>query len=61
MIFTEDFFMELIETLEIEATCLDCGRATLPTLFRRDCIYCEEPERRDPKNGELTIEGSLAK
>ncbi|RYE59179.1 MAG: hypothetical protein EOP48_01710 [Sphingobacteriales bacterium] len=44
MLQSEEFFMELIEEIEIQATCPDCGKMTVGILLNANCKHCSDPE-----------------
>lgn len=40
MLYSEEFFEEFMEELEIEASCPECGKATLSMLLLDRCGDC---------------------
>ncbi|RYZ91383.1 MAG: hypothetical protein EOP04_00775 [Proteobacteria bacterium] len=44
MLQSEEFFMELIEEIEIQATCPDCGKMTVGILLNANCMHCNNSE-----------------
>ena len=44
MLESEDFFYEIIEYIEIQATCAECGTMTLGILLRDDCRICAQSD-----------------